>query len=553
MSEATDTTVDAPDPEKLICRGCLKEWGPMKNMFHWGLDEDFFRYTDIPRAQSEGLSELICATCEADLMTTKQFKDRCQQSDKVLKLKIVKQSNPVKTEVQCKVTPIFESDQLLILNVTAPDPDDKILLPCPYGCNEKSANKNHLYYHLCKVHNTNKNLTLDIRYYCTFADCVYSVEYLKKYFSGRKFLNQHYNRIHKEKQFNCESCNAQFAMTTDYERHLKSCNLVFMCSICHVSYATNESYLVHLKRKHPDLHKQYKLEKKAKKRRVCNTENVKRKRKKSKSDMATLAVKDKEDVATPVVKETESVATQEIKEGSLATPTDEDDSQPLATLKSTNIPSWQLQENFEIEIPIEFSEPEIDVEIKSEEEETIVDGIIDDEPEVYHSELTNTFKNSSTQIPEDLSETSLPWNKNYFEIQTDDMSTQTVFEDLLSIKSQQSEDEIFFSESVSLSDIQTQTLPFDFALNRCNKETQSCIPVSPDLSIKETQTCLCLSESTKQNFRLFDSLSSSPGSSNLTSTETQTHDPRMSVKSDVLLSFSSAQTQTCFDSSDDAM
>ncbi|XP_023945540.1 uncharacterized protein LOC112051223 [Bicyclus anynana] len=121
----------------------------------------------------------------------------------------------------------------------------------------------------------------------------------------------------------------------------------------------------------------------------------------------------------------------------------------------------------------------------------------------------------------------------------DEISTQTVFEDLLSLKSTMSEEETIFSDSVSLSDIQTQTLPLEFGLSRSNKETITSETQSPDLSIKETQTCVCLYDS-KPNFRCIDSVSSSPSTfSILTSTETQTLDD--------FLSFSSAETQTCFD------
>uniref|UniRef100_A0A2A4IUZ5 Uncharacterized protein n=1 Tax=Heliothis virescens TaxID=7102 RepID=A0A2A4IUZ5_HELVI len=159
-------------------------------------------------------------------------------------------------------------------------------------------------------------------------------------------------------------------------------------------------------------------------------------------------------------------------------------------------------------------------------------------------------KSSATQIPEDIkNDVTLPaWQSN--ETKTDEISTQVAFEDLLSLKSQNSEDEIFFSEGVSLSDIQTQTFPLEFGLSRSNKETQSCKnseTQSPDLSIKETQTCCCHYDSPKPNFKLFDSLSSSPASVNHTSTETQTGDLKMTLKSDVLLNFISTETQTCSD------
>lgn len=33
--------------EPLVCRGCLANAGEMKNMYDWGLNEEFFKITDI--------------------------------------------------------------------------------------------------------------------------------------------------------------------------------------------------------------------------------------------------------------------------------------------------------------------------------------------------------------------------------------------------------------------------------------------------------------------------------------------------------------------------
>lgn len=247
--------------------------------------------------------------------------------------------------------------------------------------------------------------------------------------------------------------------------------------------------MVHLKRKHPDVHQRYK------------NENAEKRR----SENANEAKKKKTVMEAPA----ETVITEELATG---------------TVTETWI----------------FNETENKNETSSKTREDVCDS---------------PKKSFATQIPEDIRNdvTLSSWqSKNDFETKTDEISTQVAYEDLLSLKSQNSEDEIFFSDPVSLSDIQTQTFPLEFGLSRSNKETQSSKnsqTQSPDFSIKETQTCFCHFESPKPNFKLFDSLSSSPASINQTSAETQTADPRHSVKSDVLLSFSSAETQTCFDAS----
>lgn len=136
------------------------------------------------------------------------------------------------------------------------------------------------------------------------------------------------------------------------------------------------------------------------------------------------------------------------------------------------------------------------------------------------------------------------WQNNNTEI-----STQTGFEDMLSVKPDSEDESLFYSET-TLSDIQTQTFPLEFGLfvNRSHKET---LTESVDMSIKGTQTCLCYCDSPKMNFGALDSVSqfSSPRSGNVTSTETQTADFGSDLSShspDMLLSLNSTETQTCF-------
>ncbi|CAK1547894.1 unnamed protein product [Leptosia nina] len=120
-----------------------------------------------------------------------------------------------------------------------------------------------------------------------------------------------------------------------------------------------------------------------------------------------------------------------------------------------------------------------------------------------------------------------------------EISTQTQCFDLPSPRSQTSENEsFFFSETVSLSDIQTQTIPIEFGLN---KETITSQTQLPDLSIKETQTCLCLYDSQTRSSERVSPNSNGSYPMNCISTETQTLD------FDELLRHNSAETQTSFD------
>uniref|UniRef100_A0A2H1V2D0 SFRICE_013922 n=1 Tax=Spodoptera frugiperda TaxID=7108 RepID=A0A2H1V2D0_SPOFR len=463
----------------VVCRGCLAESGEMKNIYEWGIHDDYFRVTAIETSRRPGISELLCSSCEAALISCKQFQDRCQLSDRILKSTLI--VNRTKTKPQKghknQVTCILHDKQLDI-RITAPKTDARIRLPCPYHCEENFLKKSDLQAHLKKTHNLSENIEIQMQYYCAEAQCVYHVSSKKqKWFTGRKFLNQHINKVHKTKSFLCNDCGLCFSTETDFQRHSKSCNYVFICQMCDTKYNTNEKLMVHLKRKHPNVHQMYKAEK-AEKRKLENDIDLKKKNKKP-----------------------ETLVSEEIN-------------------AETVTESWNFNEQSS----------------KAAKLKDLKDAFCD-----------SPKKSFATQVPEHINnDVALPsWAQN--ETKTDEISTQVAFEDLLSLKSQNSEDDMFFSEAVSLSDIQTQTFPVEFGLSRSNKETQSLSSQtqSPDLNFKETQTCCC--HDSGRNFKIFDSLSSSPASINFTSTETQTQEPKTSVKSDVLLSFSSAETQTCFD------
>ncbi|XP_049884222.1 uncharacterized protein LOC126379495 [Pectinophora gossypiella] len=458
------TELDKPmDEYAMLCRGCLAESGEMKNIFEWGLDEDFSNCTNIRLQRSDGLSELLCTGCEELLVQTKRFREQCQNSDCLLRTTNAKKNlqsdsaKPTQHSQENTISCILYEKKLIIM-INAPNMTAKIYLSCPY-CQESYIKQRDLMLHLVKTHQLiEKDFSIDLQYYCSVNSCPFSMDSGKnKYFKGRKFLNQHYIKVHMTKQFQCAECSMAFPTDNQYKSHFKTCNVTFLCQICNVKYNTNEKLLVHLMRKHPTVHKQYKTERRVLKRKSCTV--VESKKLKSEGERFSDFICD-----SPK----RSFATQ---------------TKPEDYIKNdVTLPSWHMK-------------------------------------------------------PEN------------FETKTDEISTQTVFEDLLSLKSQTSEDDssIFFSETVSLSDIQTQTFPLEFGLSHSNKETLTSETQSPDLSIKETQTCLCLYDSPKVNYRLFDSVSSSPCSLNLTSAETQTPDVKSTVKSDVMLSFNSAETQTSFE------
>ncbi|CAH0730877.1 unnamed protein product, partial [Brenthis ino] len=419
----------------IICRGCLASSGEMKNMIQWGLVEDFCRLTNIQINRTDEISPLLCHNCEEVILKCRKFISQCRESDLFLK-NVKKESTSKNTGDLSKentVSLTFEHDNLYI-DISAPNMETKIYLPCPMCC-ERFQKRTDLSNHLSKRHK--KDVIINQRYYCYEESCIYKKgSDNNKYFSGRKYLNQHMYKVHKDKMIFCNNCNSNFSNDAEYKRHVQTCNYIYICQVCNREFKTNDRLLVHLLRKHPEIHKQYKNER-AQKRKQIMSSNSKKIRVESDTDICDSPKR--------------SFATQ-----------------------------------------------------------TLLENI----------------KNDVT----------LSWQPDKFGTKKDEISTQTVFEDLLSLKTQNSEDEsIFFSETMS--DIQTQTIPFEFGLSRSNKETITSQTQSPDLSIKETQTCFCLSKTFKCDNFLNNFCT--------TSTETQTLDLR-ALDSD-LLSFNSTETQTCFD------
>ncbi|KAG7306818.1 hypothetical protein JYU34_008263 [Plutella xylostella] len=468
---ATSSGAMEIDPFSVICRGCLAVGGKMKNIYEWGLSDDFYRFTEVPEARTERVSELLCARCEETLEACRRFRQRCRQSHDILEASAKKMAKE-KADAEClqgiHVSNIY-SDNLLIINICTGDMTSKIHLNCPFDCPYHCLKQKDLMLHLVKQHSMNeKTFLIDVQYYCPYKDCSYHLLSRKKHFTGRKYLNQHLNKVHRSKNIQCKTCRLNFSTESEFLRHQATCNVTYICAVCNTEYKTNERLLVHLKRRHPELHEQYKEQRKLSRSLKRVSETITCDTKKFKSDC---------------FKESHTEYACDSPKRSLAT----------QTLNEANIKN-------DVALPMWMK----------------------------------------TDKSEDM-------DRNFSTIET-----QTVFEDMLSVKSQNSEDSLFFSETVSLSDIQTQTFPLEFGLSR--KETNSSETQtgdkSPDLSIKETQTCFCLCDSPKINFKLFDSVTSSPltlSHLNLTSTETQTLDDRCVGKSDVMLSFNSAETQTCFE------
>ncbi|CAF4943625.1 unnamed protein product [Pieris macdunnoughi] len=400
-----------------VCRACMSTTGVIKDMFVWGLAMDYYKLTNVSLQPSDTISKSICVGCEDMLTKCIQFKRQCEKSDFLLndtaKKKLTSLTEEVilfpKETVDNEIKFRFDENKITYM-ITAPNMEEKLMYPCPYSCNETFQKQSLLSMHFVKSHNKNHDFAVEIRFYCSHADCVYHIEN-NKYFSKRKQLNQHFSKVHKDKIV-CGHCNLKFSKDIDYKHHLKSCNYLHWCQVCDKKYVSDERLMVHLMRNHPEFHKRYKRDKAEKR----------------KSEAQSLQKKAK----------------------------------------------------------------------KAEEEDLIL----------KRSSATQTLEKIKNNVL-------LSWQSDS-ETKTDEISTQTVFDE--SFKSQTSEDESLCG-SLTLS---------EFGLSKVRDRNES-----PDLSTKKTQTCDCLYDSTSRVHE--------KASNECISTETQTLDL------DDFSNFNSAETQTSFE------
>lgn len=88
-----------------------------------------------------------------------------------------------------------------------------------------------------------------MHYYCPEKSCIYNVS-ATKHFTHKRFLKQHYLKVHAEKLFKCTTCTKAFATHSQQISHAKVCGKIFKCTDCDWKYSSNEALLTHYRRKH---------------------------------------------------------------------------------------------------------------------------------------------------------------------------------------------------------------------------------------------------------------------------------------------------------------
>lgn len=122
-------------------------------------------------------------------------------------------------------------------------------------CKSFFKSTSNLHLHLEKHHKINVSDCIDtnavVQYYCPAANCKYNVSdgAQVKYFKSKKYLRQHFMKVHAAKTVPCGKCEKSFANSPLLQQHKRICGIKFQCIDCDWSYSSRECLLTHCRRK----------------------------------------------------------------------------------------------------------------------------------------------------------------------------------------------------------------------------------------------------------------------------------------------------------------
>lgn len=124
-------------------------------------------------------------------------------------------------------------------------------------CASTFQNNSNMKFHLQKHHRLNVSSAIDpttkVRYFCPEPNCKYNVAInngkMAMFFASRKYLRQHFLKMHAIKKFDCDQCTKKFASAALHHQHAKMCGNVFKCDVCGWTYSSRECLMTHCRRK----------------------------------------------------------------------------------------------------------------------------------------------------------------------------------------------------------------------------------------------------------------------------------------------------------------
>lgn len=128
--------------------------------------------------------------------------------------------------------------------------------PCTIaGCSSKFKNLSNLNMHLEKHHGIQIKKLIDkdseVQYFCPVTKCKYNIleNNSSQFFKCRKYLRQHFLKVHAVKNEKCSKCDKLFANVSLKTLHERNCGILFQCMDCDWNYTTRECLLTHCRRK----------------------------------------------------------------------------------------------------------------------------------------------------------------------------------------------------------------------------------------------------------------------------------------------------------------
>lgn len=128
--------------------------------------------------------------------------------------------------------------------------------PCTVAeCSSTFTNVSNLNMHLEKHHGVQVKKLIDtdseVQYFCPIPKCKYNVlqNQSLQFFKSRKYLRQHFLKVHAKKSEQCSKCDKSFANVSLKTLHERSCGMLFKCLDCDWEYTTRECLLTHCRRK----------------------------------------------------------------------------------------------------------------------------------------------------------------------------------------------------------------------------------------------------------------------------------------------------------------
>lgn len=193
-------------------------------------DSDTHHRRYLSRISCHRSCHRVCTVCDLDLsvlVCKKRYSRIAMTSKEILKIipdeSVLVRNEPIKCSVaECKS--VFTKSSNLNMHL---ERHHKISVP--------------------KMDNSN----LEVQYHCPAKDCVYNrfEDEHAKYFKTKKYLRQHYMKVHAAKTAQCGTCDKSFASATFLRQHEIFCGMEFQCGDCDAVYTSRECLLTHCRRK----------------------------------------------------------------------------------------------------------------------------------------------------------------------------------------------------------------------------------------------------------------------------------------------------------------